>query len=301
MDIVKLLTDVEFRHDIISKLHDPVVKNFWTHEFASWNEKFDNEAIIPIINHVGQFITNDYIRYTVGQKHSAFDFYKAMQEKKILIINIAKGRLGEENTALLGSMIITKLQEATMARVNIPEGERSEFYLYVDEFQHFATEAFNQLLSEARKFNVSITIAHQYLGQLTDSIRKTVFGNVGSFISFRVGPEDGQFLATEFTPGVANEDFINLDVRNVYAKIAIDGKTSEPFFASTITVPTTIMSQANEIIAASQMTYGTKRSIVQNELEENKDTMHFISDTTKSAAAPVAHRSTPTPYEEPLV
>ncbi|NMB56787.1 type IV secretion system DNA-binding domain-containing protein [Candidatus Beckwithbacteria bacterium] len=277
IDIVKLLTDVDFRHDIIAKIQNPVVKNFWVHEFSTWNEKFDNEAIIPIINQVGQFISNDYIRYTVGQKRSALNFYQAMQEKKIVIVNIAKGKLGEENTALLGSMLITKIQEATMARVNIPENERKEFYLYVDEFQHFATEAFNQILSEARKFNLSLTIAHQYLGQLTDSIRKTVFGNVGSFIAFRVGPEDARFLAKEFTPKVEEEDLINLDSRNIYVKVSIGGKTCEPFSAVTLKMLQAQTDLTEEIIKFSREKYGTSRSQINETLNANPQTMNLIS------------------------
>jgi len=269
IDIVRLLTDIEFRHEIIKKIQDPVVKNFWTHEFAAWNEKFDNEAIIPIINQVGQFIANDYIRNIVGQKKSSLDFYNAMQENKIIIINIAKGKLGEENTALLGSMMITKIQEATMARVSIDEKNRKEFYLYVDEFQHFATESFNQILSEARKFNLSLTIAHQYLNQLTDSIRKTVFGNVGSFISFRVGPEDGEFLATEFQPLINANDFINLDSRNIYVKLSIDGKTSTPFSAVTLDAPEVTHDFTQEIIAASRKNFGTPITEVRNAFTKN--------------------------------
>lgn len=295
LDIVKLLTDTEFRQKVIKKLQDPVVKNFWTHEFSSWNEKFDNEAIIPIINQVGQFLSNDYIRNVVGQKKSRIDFYKSMNSGKIIIINLAKGKLGEDNAALLGSMIITKIQEAAMARVNIRENERREFYLYVDEFQNFATESFNQILSEARKFNVSLTIAHQYIDQLTENIRKTAFGNVGSIICFRVGSEDAHFLSKEFSPQFAPDDLINLDTREMCVKLSIDGKTSEPFSGTTIDVPEAKEDLSQEIIAFSRQQYSISKKEVEEELfGENKETMTHISkeqvyDTSDDA------------FEEPLV
>ncbi len=163
VDIVKLLTDINFRQQVIKKIQDPMVKSFWTHEFSSWNEKFDNEAIIPIVNQVSQFLSNDYIRNVVGQKKSRIDIYKSMNEGKIIIINLAKGKLGEENASLLGSMMITKIQEAAMARISLPKEQRRPFYLYVDEFQNFTTESFDEILSEARKFNLYLTIAHQYI------------------------------------------------------------------------------------------------------------------------------------------
>ncbi len=295
VDIVKLLTDVEFRHQTIAKLEDPVVKNFWTHEFAAWNEKFDNEAIIPIINQVGQFISNDYIRNVVGQKTSAFDFYRVMQEGKIVIINIAKGKLGEENTALLGSMIITKIQEATMARVGTPEQERREFYLYVDEFQNFATDSFNQILSEARKFNLSLTIAHQYIDQLSEPIRKTVFGNMGSFVCFRVGPEDAHYLGREFAPALTPDDLISLNFREIYGKLSIGGKTSPAFSGKTLDVPQPAEDLTEEIIHATRTRYAKHRAVVSEQFQQlSQGVTHLIGKSEESTAGE-------TQYEEPLV
>lgn len=296
IDIVRLLTEVKFRHQIIQKIEDPVVKNFWTHEFAAWNEKFDNEAIIPIINQVGQFIANDYIRYVIGQKQSAFDFFEAMKQDKIIVINIAKGKLGEENTALLGSMLITKIQEAAMARVNLKEEERTEFYLYVDEFQHFATESFNQLLSEARKFNVSITVAHQYLNQLTKSIRQTVFGNVGSFVVFRVGPEDAHFLEKEFTPEVKTEDLINLDFRDIYCKLSVDGKTTSPFSATTINTPSVTTNYIQDIVSHNRSRYGKSRQSVLKAMQQSGDAIRFVATQEPAQVSPPE-----TIFEEPIV
>ncbi|OGH19764.1 MAG: hypothetical protein A3D74_02380 [Candidatus Levybacteria bacterium RIFCSPHIGHO2_02_FULL_37_13] len=295
LDIVKLLTDITFRQSVIKRIEDPVVKNFWTHEFSSWNEKFDNEAIIPIINQIGQFLSNDYIRNVVGQKKSRIDFYKSMNSGKIIIINLAKGKLGEDNASLLGSMIITKIQEAAMARVNIRESERREFYLYVDEFQNFATESFNQILSEARKFNLSLTIAHQYIDQLTDSIRKTAFGNVGSLICFRVGSEDAHFLSKEFAPQFTPDDLIGLDMREMCVKLSIDGKTSEPFSAVTLDVPEPKENFDEEIIAYSRKEYAISKKDVEKELfGENKETMtHIAKEKTSYSSDDV--------FEEPLV
>lgn len=284
VDIVRILTDIEFRQQTVKKIQSPVVKNFWTHEFASWNEKFDNEAIIPIINIVGQFISNDYIRNVVAQKKSAFDFYKAMNEGKIVIINIAKGILGEDNAALLGSMIITKIQEATMARVNIPENERREFYLYVDEFQNFATESFNQILSEARKFNLSLTIAHQYIDQLSENIRKTVFGNIGSFICFRVGPEDAHYLGNEFAPQIKPDDLINLDVREIYLKISIKGKTSESFSANTISIPVSPKDYSDDIIKFNHLNYAERKDKIEELFNtENPHITSLIAEEGKAS------------------
>jgi len=276
IDIVKMLTDVDFRQSVVAKIKDPIVKKFWTNEFSSWNERFENEAIIPIVNNVGQFISNEYIRNVVGQKKSSFDFHEAMQNNKIIIINIAKGKIGEDNTALLGSMIITKIQEATMSRVNLPEKERKEFYLYVDEFQHFATDSFDQILSEARKFNLSLTIAHQYLGQLNESIRKTVFGNVGTLVSFRVGAEDAELLSKEFLPQVSTEDLINLDFRDFYAKLSIVGKTSKPLSGHTIKAGEIRSNYLEEVIKHSQDVYGNSIKEIKSEMvQENSKSTSF--------------------------
>jgi hypothetical protein len=296
VDIVKLLTDTSFRQGVIKRIQDPVVKNFWTHEFSSWNERFDNEAIIPIINQIGQFLSNDYIRNVVGQKKSRIDFYESMNSGKIIIINLAKGKLGENNSSLLGSMIITKIQEAAMARVNIRESERKDFYLYVDEFQNFATESFNQILSEARKFNLSLTIAHQYIDQLTESIRKTAFGNIGSIICFRVGSEDAHFLSNEFAPQFTPDDLIGLDMREMCVKLSIDGKTSEPFSAVTLDVPEPKENFEEEIIAYSRKEYAVSKKDVEKEMfGENKETMtHIAKEKTYAAGNDDA-------FEEPLV
>ncbi len=236
LGIPRMLTDNLFRQEVIGHIKDPLVKKFWTTEFASWNEQFANEAIIPIINKIGQFIANPVIRNIVGQAETGFSLEHIMNKEKILIANLAKGKLGEENSALLGSMLITKIWQNAIARATIPEEDRKDVFLYVDEFQNFATNAFGNILSEARKYRLNLTVAHQYMQQLSDEVRSTIFGNVGNMVSFRVGGEDAQILAKEFEPVFEVNDFLNLDLRNFFIKMPIAGKTTRPFSAQTITL-----------------------------------------------------------------
>jgi hypothetical protein len=264
--IVRLLTDKTYRQEVIAQIQDPVVKNFWTHEFATWNEKFDNEAIVPLLNKVGEFISSPQIRNVIGQKTSSFNFHEIMDKQKILIMNLASGRIGEDNSALLGSMVVTQIQQAAMARATLPEAQRKDFYLYVDEFQNFATSAFAQILSEARKYRLCLTVAHQYLGQLTEEVKKTVFGNVGSVVAFRVGPEDARVLQTEFAPVFDLEDLVNLDVRQIYLKISIDGQTCPAFSAQTITVPQPHKDLSSEIKNYSRAHYTRPKAEVESTL-----------------------------------
>jgi hypothetical protein len=267
VDIVKLLTDKSFRQEVVANIQDPVVKNFWTHEFATWNEKFDNEAIVPLLNKVGEFVSSPQIRRTIGQPKSSFNFHEIMDKQKILIMNLSSGKIGEDNAALLGSMIVTHIQQAAMARARLPEAQRKDFYLYVDEFQNFATSAFAQILSEARKYRLCLTVAHQYIGQISEDIRKTVLGNIGSMIVFRVGSEDAQALATELAPVFTPEDMLNLDMRDMYLKISIDGKTSPPFSGRTITFPQPEKDLSQEVIASSRAKFATSKDAYVEESE----------------------------------
>ena len=259
VDIVKLLTDKSFRQEVVANIQDPVVKNFWTHEFATWNEKFDNEAIVPLLNKVGEFVSSPQIRRTIGQPKSSFNFHEIMDKQKILIMNLSSGKIGEDNAALLGSMIVTHIQQAAMARARLPEEQRKDFYLYVDEFQNFATSAFAQILSEARKYRLCLTIAHQYIGQISEDIKKTVLGNIGSIIVFRAGSEDTHVLSTELTPVFTAEDMLNLDMRDMYLKISIDGKTSPPFSGRTIEFPQPGQDLSQEVITRSRAKFATSK------------------------------------------
>jgi CxxC-x17-CxxC domain-containing protein len=229
--VTRMLSDKAFRKKVVEKIQDPVVKSFWVNEFAGYANNFASEAVSPIQNKVGQFLSSSLIRNIVGQVKSTIDLRKVMDEGKILIMNLSKGRIGEDNSALLGSMMITKIQLAAMSRVEIPEPERRDFYLYVDEFQNFATESFANILSEARKYRLNLVLAHQYIEQLNETVQAAVFGNVGTLVVFRVGAADAEILEPEFMPVFTKEDIVNLPKYEIYLKLMIDGIASEPFSA----------------------------------------------------------------------
>ncbi len=263
LSILKMLTDKNYRQNIVSRIQDNVVKNFWVSEFAGWSEKFDAEAITPLLNKVGQFVATNMIRNIIGQPRSKFDLREVMDNGKIVFMKVSKGLLGEENSGLLGAMIVTKLYQAAMSRADIPEDQRRDFYFYVDEFQNFATDTFAEILSEARKYRLNLTIAHQYMGQLSDFVRKTVFGNVGSIISFRVGADDAGALAEEYNPIFKARDIINLGVREFYCKMSVNGEIREAFSARTIDVPHVKEPFTNQIIENSRKTFCEPRKKVE--------------------------------------
>lgn len=246
LSILKMLTDKNYRQMIVRGIRDNVVKNFWVNEFAGWSEKFDNEAITPLLNKVGQFVATNMIRNIVGQPQNLIDFREIMDHRKILLMKISKGILGEENASLLGAIVVTKIYQAAMSRADTPEHKRIDFYCYVDEFHNFTTETFDEILSEARKYRLNLTIANQFLGQLDEGTRKTVFGNVGSIVSFRVGGEDSDILASEFNPRFSARDLINLGVRDFAMKMSIDGEIQEAFSGRTLdmNIPETHNEQA---------------------------------------------------------
>lgn len=266
LGIPRMLSDTKFRQRVIMQIQDPVVKGFWTNEFSASAEQFSREAVVPILNKVGQFISNPIVRNMVGQRKNMLDFGKFMNEGKIVIINISKGKLGDDNAALLGSMFITKIQQAALARANILEEERRDFYFYVDEFQNFATDAFSSILSEARKYHLDLTIAHQYIAQLPDEVKATAFGNVGSLIVFPVGGDDAAYLAKEFSPTFTANDMINLNLREMYVKMSVDGKITPPFSAITIDIPKPGFDFSDEILSHSRLTYGRNKTSVENEI-----------------------------------
>lgn len=234
LGINRMFVDKIYRERVVSKIDDPVVKQFWVDEFAKYTEKFVMEAIAPIQNKVGQFLSTSLIRNIVGQVRSSIDVRKIMDEEKILILNMSKGRIGEDASSLLGAMMITKIQLAAMSRVDIPEEERKDFFLYVDEFQNFATDSFANILSEARKYRLNLILAHQYIEQLGETVASAVFGNVGTMIVFRVGATDAEFLEKEFDPYFLATDIVNLPKFNIYLKLMIDGIASDPFSAATL-------------------------------------------------------------------
>ena len=272
LGIPRMLVDRDYRQKIINNLKDPVVKSFWINEYEEWESRYRNEAIAPVQNKVGQFLNVSFVRNIVGQAKNTIDIDEIMNNQKILLVNVSKGRIGEDNSAILGAMLITKIQLTAMERVRIPEDERKDFYMYVDEFQNFATDSFVNILSEARKYRLDLIIAHQYIGQLvTDTstaVRDAVFGNVGTMISFRVGAADAEFLEQEFTPEFLQNDLIRLDNRNIYLKLMIDGITSRPFSATTITVPPIIKDEKRreEMIRISRSKYARPVKAVEEEI-----------------------------------
>ena len=200
LGVTRILIDKKYREEVLETVTDPVIKSFWSEEFAKYNQNFAVEAIAPIQNKVGQFLSSALIRNIVGQEKSSFSMRDIMDGQKIIIMNLSKGRIGEDNSALLGAMMITKIQLSAMERVNMPEEDRKDFYLYVDEFQNFATESFANILSEARKYRLSLILAHQYIAQLEETVRDAVMGNVGTMLTFRVGAADAEYLEKEFDP-----------------------------------------------------------------------------------------------------
>ncbi|TSC66910.1 MAG: hypothetical protein G01um101466_850, partial [Parcubacteria group bacterium Gr01-1014_66] len=272
LGVQRILVDKEYRKQILSHVKDPIVLAFWTQEYEQYDPRFRNEAIAPIQNKVGQFLSSSLIRNIVGQPSSTLNLYDAMNQEKLILVNVSKGRIGEDNSQLLGAMVITKLQLAAMERVRIAEEERKDFYLYVDEFQNFATDSFASILSEARKYRLNLVIAHQYVGQLvTDTstrVRDAVFGNVGTLVVFRVGAGDAEFLEKEFTPEVTIEDLVGLPNYNIYLKLMIDQVRSRPFSANTLP-PLAVEVSADamkHIIDASRSTYARKRVDVEDEM-----------------------------------
>ncbi len=266
LGILRMLGDKDYRKKVVAHIQDPVVKAFWENEFANYNERFRAEAISPIQNKVGQFLTSSIIRNIVAQPKSTIDMKDIMDNQKILLINVSKGRIGEDNSALLGAMLITRIQLAAMDRANIPEKDRIDFYMYVDEFQNFATESFATILSEARKYRLNLTIAHQYITQMEEIVSDAVFGNAGTVISFRVGAGDAEFLEKEYFPVFTQVDLVNLDKYNAYIKLMIDGVTSRPFSMQTIMPTTENFGKREEVIKVSRERYGRKREIVEDKI-----------------------------------
>src|SRR3989339_665355 len=266
--IIRMLSDKAFRKKVTDNIKDPVVKAFWVNEFAGYNDKFASEAIAPIQNKVGQFLSSSLIRNIVGQVKSSIDVRKVMDKKMILILNLSKGRIGEDNSELLGAMMITKIQLAAMSRVDMPEDKREDFYLYVDEFQNFATESFASILSEARKYHLNLILAHQYIEQLIEEVRNAIFGNVGTLVVFRVGAADAEALAPEFVPIFTEEDIVNLPKYEIYLKLMIDGIASEPFSARGLAPLSkdAIEGNSEKVIAVSRERYARERAAVEDKI-----------------------------------
>ena len=273
LGIMHLLADKEYRRKVVDNLQDPVIKSFWLDEFARYTQRLETEAVAAIQNKVGQFVSNPLIRNIIGQPHSSINIRKIMDEEKIFIVNLSKGKLGEDNSRLLGSLMITSLQLAAMSRSDILESQRKDFYLYVDEFQDFATESFANILSEARKYRLCLILAHQYISQLTNGentkVRDAIFGNVGTIVVFRVGAEDAEVLEKEFEPEFLINDLVNLAKFNIYVKLMIDGISSRAFSAETMPLEKAAAENLKEVIIENcRHRYGTSREAVGSRITE---------------------------------
>ena len=280
--VPRLFTDKEFRSKVLEKVQDPLVKSRWLNEWPKLDQKAQGEAIAPILNKVGQFLSSSVIRNIVGQPHSSIDFRQAMDEGKIVLIKLSKGIIGDDNSNLLGSMIVTQFQLAAMSRADIDPKERKPFYLYVDEFQNFATDSFATILSEARKYNLSLTVANQYMAQLSDDVRNAVFGNVGTLIAFRVGGDDASALIKEFAPVFDENDMVNLNIYNIYIKLSIDGLTVPAFSARTLPPPPDKNNNAEKVIALSREHYSKPASFVEQKVKEMLEDQAASSKTESS-------------------
>ena len=272
LGVNRMLSDKSYREAIVENVKDPSVRSFWVDEFAKYNERYMQEAGDAIKNKVGQFTANPLIRNIIGQPKSSFDMRAMMDEKKILIMNLSKGLVGETNANLLGSMLITRIYLSAMSRANLNNAELTKmpnFYFYVDEFQSFANETFANILSEARKYKLNLTIAHQYIEQMEEEVRDAVFGNVGTTVAFRVGPLDAEFLETIFTPKFLATDLVNLGFAQVYLSLMIDGIGSRPFSAVTLPpIAQSHMSFQDHVIASSRRKYARLRADVENTIHE---------------------------------
>lgn len=266
LDIPRLLTEKDFRMKVVSSITHPHVRAFWLNEFEKYTPWLKSEAVSPILNKMGLFLTSLPLRNIIGQQKNSFRIGRVMDEGKILIVNLAKGKIGEDSSSLLGAMLVTEIYLAALWRARIAETERRPFYLYVDEFHSFLTVAFADILSEARKYGLNLVLAHQYIAQLHEKVRDAIFGNVGTMISFRVGVDDAAYLAKEFKPAFDESDLINLPNHYIYLKLMIDGVTSQPFSATTLPLPTQTISDAHDVIQESRTTYCRPRKVVEQEI-----------------------------------
>jgi len=272
LDINPMLVDKEFRKKVVDNVKDPSIRSFWVDEFAKYSDRYAQDATPAIQNKVGQFVSNPLIRNIIGQPRTSFDIRTLMDEKKILIMNLSKGRIGEGNTNLLGSMLITKIYLAAMSRADLSETElasKPNFYFFVDEFQSFANKSFADILSEARKYKLNLTIAHQYIEQMEEEVRNAVFGNVGTMIVFRVGAFDAEIFEKEFAPEFMADDIVNLGFAQIYLRLMVDGIGSKPFSATTLLpVTPSDVSSREDVIDASRKNFASNREEVEKKIAE---------------------------------
>ncbi|MBU1557865.1 DUF87 domain-containing protein [Patescibacteria group bacterium] len=285
LSIPRIFVDTDFQKDVIKHITDPSVLNFWSKEYASWDDRYKRDAYAAVLNKVGQFTSNPVIRNIIGQPKSTFDFRKIMDEKKILLINLSIGQIGESNANLLGSMMSTKVFLAAMSRADLSKPELSklpEFYLHIDEFQNLANDSFADILSQARKYKLALTMAHQYVEQMPETVRSAVFGNVGTMIVMRVGSFDAEIFEKEFSPTFYSDDLVNLGFAQIYLRLMIDGVGSQPFSARTLPpIKEQEVSFKEEILEASRRHFGRSKEDVEREINEWNDKSFKVSKERK--------------------
>lgn len=312
LDVNRMLINKVFRKKVVENVTDPIVKSFWVDEFANYGDRYTQEATPAIQNKIGQFTSNPLIRNIVGQPKSSFDIRQMMDEKKIIIMNLSKGRVGEINASLLGSMLVTKLYLAAMSRADVPAMQLARlpsFYFYVDEFQTFANQSFADILSEARKYKLNLIIAHQYIEQMEEEVRDAVFGNVGTTVAFRVGPFDAEVLETIFQPQFTQTDLVNLGFAQIYLTLMIDGVGSPPFSATTLPPfdpPPQNFTRA--VLESSHRQFAKSRTEVEAAIAKwhepepappKKPAAHTSPVATPLPPTPISAPSIPVPYKPP--
>ncbi len=268
LDITRILTEKKFREEVLSYVEDPVVKNFWNVEFASWNDKFAAEAVAPVLNKVGAFTANPIVRNIIGQPKSSFNIREIMDNRKILIVNLSRGLIGEDNASLLGSLLVTKIQMGAMSRADVPQADRIPFYLYVDEFQNFATDSFAVILSEARKYALNLTVANQYIAQMSMEVKDAVFGNVGSIVSFRTSADDARVMLKYFEPKFEESDMVHMHNRHFVVSMTIAGEKAQAFSATTMAIPPEPPDFSSYIVANSRQNYAVARDKIETFMHE---------------------------------
>jgi hypothetical protein len=303
LGITRILQDVEFRRRVVKKIEDPVVKSFWVNEFERMEPRMRSEAISPILNKVGQFLSSPIIRNIVGQPKSSVNLRFAMDNKKIVIVNLSKGKMGEDTSSLLGAMIITKFQLDAMSRANIPEKDRVDFYLYVDEFQNFATESFATILSEARKYKLNLTLANQYIEQMPEEVRYAVFGNVGTLVSFQVGFDDAEPIAGQYGGDETMVvDLVALQVGNTYIRLLIDGMPTPVFSMTTFRAPQFEIEEGRreKILKFCRERYSAKREAVEDKIKRWSESQKKDDQEVKSKVQSSNVNSSPNPKPKNL-
>ncbi|MBI4531883.1 MAG: type IV secretion system DNA-binding domain-containing protein [Candidatus Latescibacteria bacterium] len=237
LDVPRILMDKKFRERALVYIDDAQIRSFFKDEFEHYSAYFRQEAISPILNKVGHFLANPLLRKVIGHRENALRFREIMDTGKVVLANLLKGALGEDSSSLLGALILSQIERAALSRADLPEGDRRDFYLFVDEFSNFATTSFVGMLSEARKYGVHLTLCNQLLAQVEETMRAAIFGNVGTLMTFQVGAEDAEYLVKEFTPTLTEEDLVSLPQYHIYVKLMVEGTTSQPFSAVTLPPP----------------------------------------------------------------